>query len=85
MRLSAEHLQAQGFAQYRAQPAATAGRVFEAVAKPGSGYEVLDSLEAVANPNRSYSPPVSPIRSATDVFKAVANVAQVQPMIDVYV
>ena len=54
MRLSAEHLQAQGFTHYRTSQVAGAGRTFDAVAKPGQEYEVSVSSSQTSKP--SYSP-----------------------------
>ncbi|HMU67260.1 MAG TPA: hypothetical protein PKE57_08945 [Cellvibrionaceae bacterium] len=85
MRLSADHLQAQGFTYYRAPQVAAAGRTFDAVATPGSAYEVRDSTSA-PGAKASYSPPLTaPIRSGAGVFQAVAEFAPARPVIDIYV
>lgn len=84
MRLSADHLQAQGFTYYRAPPVAGAGRTFEAVAQSGSAFEVVEPSSRQAN-KTSYSPPLNPIRSGAGVFQAVAEFAPMRPVIDIYV
>ncbi|HRH77622.1 MAG TPA: hypothetical protein PK129_09780 [Cellvibrionaceae bacterium] len=83
MRLSAEHLQAQGFTYYRTPQVAGAGRTFDAVAKPGREYEVSVYSSQTSKP--SYSPPLSPVRSGAGLFQAVAEFAPVHPAIDIYV
>ena len=84
MRLSADHLQAKGFTYYRGQVAG-AGRTFDAVATPGSAYEVREQTGA-PGAKSSYSPPLSaPVRSGAGVFQAVAQFAPAQPVIDIYV
>lgn len=83
MRLSADHLQAQGFTYYRAPPVAGAGRTFEAVAQSGSAFEVVEP-SSLGN-KTSYSPPLNPVRSGAGVFQSVAEFAPIRPVIDIYV
>ncbi|MEY4589212.1 MAG: hypothetical protein RL497_1288 [Pseudomonadota bacterium] len=89
MKLSAEQLQAKGFyrapnAQAVGRSAPAPGRTFDAVAKSQSEFEVLEPAAAQSK-NRSYSPPVSPVRTGAGLFQAVANMASSVPVVDIYV
>ncbi|HEY6529065.1 MAG TPA: hypothetical protein VIZ65_10260 [Cellvibrionaceae bacterium] len=84
MRLSAEQLHAQGFAYYRAPNVPAAGRIFDAVAKSQSEFEVVGQVSS-SGASRSYSPPVTQVRAGAGLFQAVANLAPSVPVIDVYV
>lgn len=83
MKLSADQLQAKGFAYYRAPAAAGVGRTFDAVAKTQGDFEVVAPVSS-STASRSYSPPIAPVRGGANIFQAVADLRPSGQAIDVY-